>query len=147
MSDGIDKLTTTVAESIDAISKSFSEHAPEVWQSAVAYQKSTAFIEIIYGVVYAIIILTVYFFIVRKFFDGPIKELKDSGAGMCKTNYYEKDGINHERYQTYRIFRTVCTIAVSIFILIQIGCSSRSVKRYMNAEYYAAIELMKIVRR
>ena len=143
MSDGTEKLATTLAETISAVSKSFSEHAPEVWQSAVAYQKSTAVIEIIYSLLYISIALILYFFVVSKL-NKPIKELKESGASMA--GYRCENNINHDSYQTYQMTRGISTGLIAILIMIQMACTSSDIKRLVNPEYYAAVELMEVVK-
>ncbi len=143
MSDGTEKLATTLAETISTVSKSFSEHAPEVWQSAVAYQKSTAVIEIVYSLLYVSIALILYFFVVSKL-HKPIKELKEAGANMC--DYQHDDGINHDSYQIYQFTRGISAGLIAIFIMTQMACTSTDIKRLVNPEYYAAIELMEVVK-
>lgn len=138
MNDGVEKLTTTLAETIDTISKSFSEHAPEVWESAVAYQKSIAVIDISYNVIYIIAILALYLFIIYKI--SQFKKLNKIIMENKDNNFDSREIMDAE------IILFWSTIITSVFLVINIACTSSNIKRYFNSEYYAAIELINVVK-
>ena len=143
------KLETTLAENIDLIAKSFQKHSPEVWEYAVNYQKTAS----MYDFVFSVFVLLVLWLLVLMFIskiNKPKLALKKAGANLSdSTNGYGNDGkikIDHDTYQLYFWAQWVLRGAATIISLIIINGMVEDYKVYTNAKYFAAKELVKIVK-
>lgn len=111
-------LETTLAENINLIAKSFQTHAPEVWQYAVKFQETDAFSDIIYYIALVICMLVGWFFAIKQ-----INKLKSATAVWW-----------------------ACMAVFFLFTSVNVNNVREEIVRYNNAEYFAALELVRTIK-
>lgn len=135
----MDKLENTLAENIDLISKSFQKHAPDVWEAAVAYQQSGAVISAFYHVAIIAGFWLIALILLNKIY-------KPGFAYQASKDVHTwGDSRGNDVYEALVITKWIMIASVLIANIISLSFITDYYVVYVNAEYFAAKDLISAV--